>query len=402
MNLMEEETRRGPLHVKPMIEDIRNDRKRQNLHWESFTELYIKEIKKAKVIVDVGAEWGFYTCLAVKYAPPDCKIFAFEPDPVRFPLVEALFENNKQVNVYPMAAADKKGTLTLNKPGIGKSATADPLITRYPGVEGVPFQVETVTMNDCFPEIAIDVIKMDIEGAEVLAFQAMERILEKRSTVIFLEMHPISVEAIKKDGCRFMEDTLKKYGYAVYDGNNRLTSLYSGRVVLRPASGVPPRVRLRPEDALREADVFYRIGRLTESEKGLRKLIKRKNITAEHLFKSCFLLGEIAGRNRKNNGEHYYIKALAMLLHRAGKSALDAYRIASVYQRLSRFRLAEKWFRRVEEHSDPGKLLPGACIHLGEIARAEKKYKEAREWYQKAIRLVPDHTGAVRALEELK
>lgn len=402
MNLMEEETRRGPLHVKPMIEDIRNDRERQNRHWESFTELYIKEIKKAKVIVDVGAEWGFYTSLAEKYAPPDCKIFAFEPDPVRFPLVEALFESNKQVNVYPMAVADKKGTLTLNKPGIGKSATVDPLITKYPGVEGTPFQVNTITMDDFFSGTAIDVLKMDIEGAEVLAFREMQRILEKQRTVIFLEVHPISIEAIAKDGNRFIEDTLKKYGYAVYDGNNRFTTIYSGRVVLRPVLEVPKRGILSSADAIREADVLYRIGRLTESEQALRKFIKRKKNSPEHLFKSCFLLGEIAGRGRKINAEYYYKKALGILLHKRKKSALDAYRIASVYQRLSRFRLAEKWFRRVGEHNDPGKLLPGACIHLGEIARTEKKYKEARGWYQKAINLVPNHTGAVRALEELK
>lgn len=52
-----------------MKQSIDNGSWRDSPWCETFTEQFVEEIKKCKVFVDVGAEMGFYTYLALKNMP---------------------------------------------------------------------------------------------------------------------------------------------------------------------------------------------------------------------------------------------------------------------------------------------------------------------------------------------
>ena len=85
-----------------------------DLRWcETFTKQFVKDIGECKLFVDVGAELGFYTYLALRNMPPDGKIIAFEPDPVRFALLKDFFGAYSNVNVLNFAVYDTEGVKTF-------------------------------------------------------------------------------------------------------------------------------------------------------------------------------------------------------------------------------------------------------------------------------------------------
>ncbi len=58
---------------------------------ESFTDSFVEDIRDARVFVDVGAELGFYSYLALKHMPDDRRIICVEADPIRCGLLREFF-----------------------------------------------------------------------------------------------------------------------------------------------------------------------------------------------------------------------------------------------------------------------------------------------------------------------
>lgn len=54
------------------------------------TELVQKEIKRGDVVLDIGANIGYWTLIFAKLVGEEGRVFAFEPDPTNF----ALLNNN--------------------------------------------------------------------------------------------------------------------------------------------------------------------------------------------------------------------------------------------------------------------------------------------------------------------
>lgn len=63
------------------------------------TELAKKEVKKGNVVLDIGANIGYYTLIFAKLVGEDGKVFAFEPDPTNFALLKKNVEMNGYKNV---------------------------------------------------------------------------------------------------------------------------------------------------------------------------------------------------------------------------------------------------------------------------------------------------------------
>ena len=142
--------------------------------WESEVTSLLKSIlKEGMVFVDVGANIGYFTLLGAKLAN---KVFAFEPDISNYDLLRRNVELNKYENVplVNKAVTDKDGTMELfidiENSGNHKLWASTK--------EQKQVTVDTVSLDSYFKSIDIpDIIKLDIQGAEMAALQGMDNII---------------------------------------------------------------------------------------------------------------------------------------------------------------------------------------------------------------------------------
>lgn len=161
------------------------------------TALLRQLLKPGMTFVDVGANWGYFTLLAAHLVGAGGRVLSLEPDPRLYKILSGNIDRNRlrHVSAHCVAASDRNGTLTLagfdegggnfglsrvveEKPdGVGRFSVAarplDALLEEHGG----------------FPNV--DVLKMDIEGAEDLALQGMRAgLVRRRYKCVLLELHP--------------------------------------------------------------------------------------------------------------------------------------------------------------------------------------------------------------------
>lgn len=119
------------------------------------------------VIIDCGANIGTAT-LYFKLLYPQCRILAFEANPATFKMRERNITQNdlKDVCFYQVALFDKEGAIPFyidENPGSGMGS----LLQGRKKVENKVL-VQAEKLSDYLKEIEkVDLLKMDIEGAEV-------------------------------------------------------------------------------------------------------------------------------------------------------------------------------------------------------------------------------------------
>jgi FkbM family methyltransferase len=168
--------------------------------------------------VDVGANWGYFTLLAASLVGPGGRVFSLEPDPRLFATLEENVKRSKlsQVTVLKIAAADKACMLTLagyneRDDNFGVSR----VITKSNGQTST-FQVNADSLDrllDRHELHSVDLMKMDIEGAEGFALAGLAKSLsEKRIRRLLLELHPQLLAEHGDTAANLMEQ-LQRFGY---------------------------------------------------------------------------------------------------------------------------------------------------------------------------------------------
>jgi FkbM family methyltransferase len=170
-------------------------------------------LRPGMTFFDVGANMGQYTLMA---AGLDCKVHSFEPAPVMFGFLSG---NVKQVadrvkiNQLGLSDNDEPVTLHMAKPhNVGStSMRSDPTCA-----SGESFQVACETMDHYIERNGIaqvDVIKIDVEGAELNVLKGAEKLLSSpQRPAIVLEFEE---EAQRRFGssCAQLTSFLKAHGY---------------------------------------------------------------------------------------------------------------------------------------------------------------------------------------------
>lgn len=168
--------------------------------------------------VDVGANWGYFTLLAAHLVGVQGRILSLEPDPRMFARLQENIECNRlsQVTALPIAAAATAEKLTLaGYDEVGGNFGISRLVS---GVlpPTISFQVEAVALDDLLDAQqleAVDLMKMDIEGAEAFALVGLERSLRLgRIKRLLLELHPVQLEEMGASAQAVMQ-VLSQAGY---------------------------------------------------------------------------------------------------------------------------------------------------------------------------------------------
>jgi FkbM family methyltransferase len=86
--------------------------------WRGALSLGVVEafVRPGDVVVDIGANWGFYTHRLAQLVGPAGHVHAIEPDPAMAPSLEAIRNGRPHVTVHQVAVSDRAGTATLHVP----------------------------------------------------------------------------------------------------------------------------------------------------------------------------------------------------------------------------------------------------------------------------------------------
>ena len=198
------------------------------IHEESTTELFNKVLKEGDVVVDLGANIGYFTLLAAKLVGKNGKVYSFEPEPRNFSFLEKNIElnNYKQVIANQKAIAEGPGTVKLY---ICPYDTGHHTINQYGGIKAYRpdfiddkkefVEIEKVALDDFLKDEKqpINVIKMDVEGAEMLALSGMDRIIrESKHMKMFVEFFPLLIKEMGGSPEEFARKLLEDYHFAMF------------------------------------------------------------------------------------------------------------------------------------------------------------------------------------------
>jgi FkbM family methyltransferase len=184
------------------------------------TSILKKQIKKGDIVLDIGANIGYYTLLFSKLVGNRGGVYAFEPDPGSFALLKKNVEINECRNVVLLqkAVASRNGKIKLY---LSKDNSMDHRI--YDSHDDRKFlEIEAIKLDDYFKndDIKINFIKMDIQGSEGGGIKGMLNLLKKNTTVkMFTEFWPSGLKRAGTDPKDYLT-LLSKQGFKFFDVND--------------------------------------------------------------------------------------------------------------------------------------------------------------------------------------
>lgn len=194
------------------------------------TEVFEKLIKQVDLIVNVGANVGYYCCIALKSRK---QVIAFEPMPVN---LQALLKNicanewESNIEIFPLALSDRTGIIEIFGEGTGAS-----IIKGWAGVDvGKKTLVPTSTLDLILGDRCAKMkclLMVDIEGAEKLFLEGAKNFLNSPDKPICLM--EISVQAQQPKGQKINPNLLKTFDEFWNRGYQAYTTHNSHRLVTR-------------------------------------------------------------------------------------------------------------------------------------------------------------------------
>jgi FkbM family methyltransferase len=172
-------------------------------------------LSPGKVFIDAGANFGIYTAMASKAVSEEGRVISFEPSTRAYPVLRRNIEINgfKNVLAFPTALSDRAGRALLyhhsavGSDALARDSTFDP--------NSYAQEIETESLDDVLRRTSVervDVIKMDVQGAEELALRGANEVIRSMRPAVMFEFHPEGAMSLglEPDGAwRF----LKSHGY---------------------------------------------------------------------------------------------------------------------------------------------------------------------------------------------
>ncbi len=181
-------------------------------HEPATRRLFAEIVRPGMTVVDIGAHIGYYTTQFSRLVGPSGRVIAFEPQPRNYEILQRNVSGRANVTLVQRAASDRQETVALfdDMPDTGGAslrrdadrteqmrglASPEDIAPRLnTAAAGGVDEVTTVRVDDTLAELDlrnVDVVKMDIEGAEMAALSGMEGVLRDSARLqIVLELNP--------------------------------------------------------------------------------------------------------------------------------------------------------------------------------------------------------------------
>lgn len=180
-----------------------------------------RHLKPGGVFVDVGAHIGYHSLKAAKVVGQSGRVVAVEPNPETLRKLRENIECNraKNITVAPWACAELESITEFyvsprantGKASLSKvnASTSGPSVGSYP--------VRTRTLDDILTEAGIswvDVLKIDVEGAELLALRGARDTIMRHHPAVFIELVDSQLDAMGSSAAEVVS-LFGEMGYAM-------------------------------------------------------------------------------------------------------------------------------------------------------------------------------------------
>lgn len=190
-----------------------------------FTDL-LKYLKadKSWIVIDVGANIG-QTLLKLKSINNEIRYYGFEPNPACVNYLTSLIAKNRFINtsLFPVGIYNKTDLLTFYHYTDSETDPSASIIPDYRAEEAIintqivpVFEINSITPIRELKQI--NLIKIDVEGAELEVLFSCEEIIKKHSPLIIIEILPVYTtdNLVRKDRLGKIEEFVKRINYNIF------------------------------------------------------------------------------------------------------------------------------------------------------------------------------------------
>jgi FkbM family methyltransferase len=148
--------------------------------------------RQRRVIVEAGANIGYYTLLMATAQPAGATVHAFEPRPDVFARLSENIALNAltSVRLNDAAVSDTAGRATLYLPDSGNREMASLDRSFAPAMRSIDVRTVRLDAYCASNGLAVDLLKLDVEGSEVRALEGLGTVLRDRWPDIVCEVLP--------------------------------------------------------------------------------------------------------------------------------------------------------------------------------------------------------------------
>ncbi len=189
----------------------------KNHGYDIQTKKIFKQILKPDSnVIDVGCHKGEILDLILKFAPDGSHI-GFEPIPSMYENLVKKYRAKSNCVISPIAVSNKIGTSSFNYvisnpsySGIKKRSYDNP------SEKDTKITVETNLLDNIIPpDQKIDLIKIDVEGGEMLVLEGAKKIIRNHKPVILFE-HGLGASDFYETGPEDVFQFFDGFGYEIY------------------------------------------------------------------------------------------------------------------------------------------------------------------------------------------
>jgi FkbM family methyltransferase len=153
-------------------------------------------LKVGGIVFDIGANIGYHSLIISKLVGDTGKIYSFEPDELNFKRLTRNIELNNLTNIeaHKNAISDSNQTLKFYK-SKSNNFGGHSLIFNEEFLNPEFNLVEAITLDSFCEAIKpdhIDLLKIDVEGAELDALKGMQNVISQYSPMIILELNDLT------------------------------------------------------------------------------------------------------------------------------------------------------------------------------------------------------------------